>query len=345
VSLECAAPFTFWSKYKLKMTFPFMLLVFVLLNGSVFVVVSTVFRKQKVDFHFLRQRCASFFLQTVVSCYTLIISGATSPLICLKQADGSETLVRNPSISCRAGEWNIEYPTIVFFLVLYAGIFPILLLFVLIINRKKLEHPQMIVYFGSFTRQYKPDFFWWEIVFLIKRAMFVAVSGLIPARPGDSTPYFACIFLLFGYMSIELFVNPFRQTLTAKRSAMWYFVAVLVLMSDALVFKNDESSNFIKLSWSIVMLLLIVLSFSTVILTLFRLFKRRRKKQNISEINGLSSKLEFESTGAKLKLLSLEGLEEVANVDIEDIEKVVLFVKTNNGTGVRVSSPNVNALL
>jgi hypothetical protein len=346
---ECSVPFTFWAKYKLKMTFPLILLGLVILNSTVFITISKFVQKKQVDFLFVRQRCASFFLQSVVSCYTLIIAGAASPLVCLEQSDGSRTMVRNPSISCYSGEWNANYPIIVLFLVLYAAVFPLILLILLFVNRKNLQEPHMIEYFGSFTRQYKPNFFWWEFVFLTKRALFVAVSGMIPAHPGDSSPYFGCIFLLFGYMAIEFFINPFRRALTAKRSAMWYFVAVLVLMSDGLVFKSDGPSLLIKYVWSIIMLLLIILACATGIMSLIQMAKLRKRKLNAStmELNLTPTVLEFKDQVSVEKLISPEGLEELAKVDVNDIQQVTLTTMSSAVAQRTVQAPvtpAVNAL-
>jgi hypothetical protein len=310
------------------MTFPLMLLVLVIVNGIVFICVSKFIQKRQVDLQFVRQRCLSFFLQSVISCYTLIIAGAVSPLICLEQPDGSQTMVRNPSIFCHTEEWNANFSVIVLFLVIYAGLFPLTLLVMLIMHRHRLHEPHMITLYGSFTRQYKANFYWWEMIFLTKRALFVTVSGMIPAHPGDSSPYFACIFLLFGYMGFEFFINPFKRTLTAKRSAMWNFIAILVLMSDGLVFKSNEPSQLVKYFWSTIMLILIVLAMATAFMSFFHAFRYQQRRTTVAvEMNTSTGVVEFEDPNKIMKLISLEGLEEVASFDIHELQKVSLTRK------------------
>jgi hypothetical protein len=306
------------------MTFPLVLFALVLCNASIFLMSSRFLTKRPIDFVLVRQRCVSFLILSIVSCYTLLIAGAISPFICLKQADGSETMVKNPTIRCYAGLWNEKFPVFVSFLTLYAGIFPLVLLSLLVYNRKRLDEPAVMQYFGSFTRQYKLQLFWWEVVFLMKRALFVAVAALIPAHPGDSAPYFACIFLLFGYLAIEFVVNPFRRSMTSKRSAMWSLIAVLVLMSDGLVFKSYQSSEVTKYAWSIIMILLIFLALST---TLFSLFQWIKNKKRLQESNSAILSPTIEITDP-LCLRKIEGIETVANIDISEVQKITITRKT-----------------
>jgi hypothetical protein len=138
------------------MTFPFILISVVLMNSTGFILTRKFILKESINFQFVLHKSVSFFLQSVVSCYTLLISGAVSPLICLKQDDGTSTMVRNPSVLCFSGDWNAKYPVMILFLVLYAAIFPVLFLSLLLWNRKRLNEPSVLQYFGSFTKQYKP---------------------------------------------------------------------------------------------------------------------------------------------------------------------------------------------
>jgi hypothetical protein len=334
--VECSVPLSFWTKYYLKMTFPLILLGLVIANCLAFALLSKFVWKKGVDFKFLRTRAITFLLQTVVSCYTLLISGAVSPFICLKQADGTEIMVKNPAITCTGGEWLKHYPVVMFLIILYGAFVPLSFLGLLVFNRNNLDDPDVQHYIGTFTRQYKPKFFWWDIIFLLKRALFVVISSLIPANPGNSAPYFGCIFLIFGYLCLEFFVHPYKRTIVAKRSAVWSLLAVMVLMADGLVFKSSSSSDITKYAYSIVMLLLILLAIATLMISIGQRFKRswlKRQKKKMSHGASAGSVLAagaietsdaIEYTDPEVVMRIIAEMEELLNKDIPGISSVII---------------------
>jgi hypothetical protein len=190
--------FDFWSKYFLKMLFPFLLILLMLLNTAVFVALNRFWWKKSVDIQFTRHRAASFFLQTLLSCYTLLISGATSPLICFKQRDGKQVMVRSPGVVCYQSEWNKYFGSILFFVILYGALSPIALLVMLFVNRHRPAEMPEQNYLLSFTYNYKKH---WEIPTIVRKSLFLIITGLIPAYPSSNAPYFACICLVFAFLS------------------------------------------------------------------------------------------------------------------------------------------------
>jgi hypothetical protein len=235
-----------------------------LVNSGVFVCITRFVWKKPLDIRFTKERAISFFLQTLVSCYTLLISGAVSPLLCYKQLDGTQVMVRSPGVVCYGEEWSKYYGTIIFFAILYGAIFPFSFLCLLITKKQtNSESNSSINYLSPFVSQFSAQYFWWEIPILVRKALFVIVIGLIPVYPGSSAPYFGCICMMFAFLSLETFLEPFKHRYTAKRSEMWSFVILLVLLSDALVFKSDGVSYTTKTAFSALLILIVALAFAS----------------------------------------------------------------------------------
>jgi hypothetical protein len=317
------------------MYFPFILIALLLLNALVFVLVTKFILRRPIDFLFTRQRAISFFLQTLVSCYTLLISGAFSPLVCLQQNDGKQTLVRSPSIECHGSEWQMYYGSIVTFLVIYAAIFPLSFLGLLIFNRKAIrsaENRTQVSFMSPFTDQYKRRYFWWEVISLSRKALFVIITGLIPAFPSNSAPYFGCIFAVFFFLGMELFFEPFKQSLSAKGSSMWSVVIVLVLLADGLIFKSASIPSSTKTAFAVVMLIVIILALCTVLRMCINtdvLFNKCFKEIS-SGSDGLVGDVEIKSR-EMLKEAFSRPLEEVTNIPLEQVDRIVIISKKHMG--------------
>jgi hypothetical protein len=305
------------------MTFPVILLSVVLLNSAFFYIYTKITLKKSVDFSFLRNRALSFLFDTLVSCYTLLISGAISPFICLGQIDGSARMVKNPTSKCYVdGDWKDQLGTMVFFLIVYAFLLPMIFLFVLLWNRKQLNSEKVQLYLGSFVNHYKPQYFWWEVLFMVCRLLFVVISALIPEFPDDSAPYFGCFFLIFGFLSLEFFVHPFRRATAAKISAMWSLLAILVLMSDGLVFKSETSAT-LKTTYAYLMLFLILAGILTVLVSVFQKMRAAilASKLKLQEVTR-SENLEISN---RELLMNIAGeLEDITNLSIKEIGSVIM---------------------
>jgi hypothetical protein len=113
---------------------------------------------------------------------------------------------------CYGPEWQKNLGTVSLFLIVYGICFPVIFLALLFVNRSRSDKEGIQGNMDSF-KPYWTKFFWWE---LIKRALFVIISGLIPAHPRDSTPYFGCIFLIFGFMALEFFVALSEEKLLQR---------------------------------------------------------------------------------------------------------------------------------
>jgi hypothetical protein len=105
---------------------------------------------------------------------------------------------------------------------------------------------------------------------------------------------------------------------------MWSLIAVLVLMSDGLVFKSYQSSEVTKYAWSIIMIFLIFLALSTTCFSLIQSIKKK-KRLKLATSTILSPTIEITDPHC---LRKIEGIEAVANIDIEDVQKITITRKT-----------------
>jgi hypothetical protein len=180
------------------------------------------------------------------------------------------------------------------------------------------------LYFGSFTKQVKPNFFWWEFMSLAKSIILVTAISMVQEDAEDSSAYFAILFILLGYLAIETFCSPYLNSNTAKRSAMWSFIAILLVIADAVVFKSNQASEATKFAWAMVMIILIILALCTVIKPLMQWYHKVEQKQ-IEEPLSAPNVVEIEDLNA---LRQFEGISKILKMEVAEVQKITVVRKT-----------------
>lgn len=119
---------------------------------------------------------------------TIIISFLIQPTIIkefleifkCKDIDGSLYIMNSLEISCENKEyfdWRNKF--YIPYLSLWIAIFPLFSLGKLIINSKKLDLPQIKLFFGFFYMGYKPELYFWEFC-IMYRKIFAILVTLMP---------------------------------------------------------------------------------------------------------------------------------------------------------------------
>jgi hypothetical protein len=308
------------------MLFPFILLGIIVFVSLVHYGFSKFILHKEVDIRFSETRAATFLFHTVVNCYTLLVSGAVSPFVCIVQNDGTANMIKNPSELCYSGtEWKSHFPTMVLALITYLILLPIGLTIFFLFNRRNLDGAKVFDFLHPLTSVYKPRYFWWEVVALLSRAAFVVISSLIPAYPEDSAPYFGSFFIILSSLSLEFFVMPFKRLIMAKISALWSLLICVVLMTDGLIFKSSLDRNS-KTACSVLMLLLILFAIGTIGWTIFKTLTKKDKNisphVSLPEVSGQEGVLEFSD---REQLSNIAGeLEVITGLSFKEIDCVIL---------------------
>jgi hypothetical protein len=205
---------TFWDKYYAKLLFPIVLssfVIFVLCAKLLFIRrFPAVSAKYKIEGFNLSQKIVSLFSFMVVGFYTLLISTVVQPFNCTKQSDGTYTLTKAPSLKCYDETWNKNLPMIIIFFVLYGLSIPAVMIYVFFTNRKQKLEPAFVSKYFSLMSPYRPRFFYFEIVLMLKRALFV-ISNDFLSIASYIVRYFSGIGTLLLFLWIESLTTPYQN--------------------------------------------------------------------------------------------------------------------------------------
>jgi hypothetical protein len=129
-----------------------------------------------------------------------------APFRCFQQMDGNYSLVPSADLNCYDSLWWSNIYTVTIGL-LQIILIPIVLMVVFRINRDKLHDNKFLWQFGSLTEGYVDQFYWWEVVVLLKKLIFVMVVDLSNDLDRHIRAYMAVIVLLSG-MFFEYMFHP-----------------------------------------------------------------------------------------------------------------------------------------
>jgi hypothetical protein len=250
----------------------------------------------------------SFMSLLISSLYTLLISGAISPFICVS-AGGRFVLASSPSITCFEGEWARYLPSIIFFIILYVLIYPACVSYVFFKNKNDLSSALMTKDFGHLTDSYKEKYFYWELMVMFKRASFVFFSMIIPIYGNDGPiPYFVTFAWIFLFLYIEVITSPYKKQLVQNKSFSWTLVTVILLLCDGLVFKNSNLTTVEKDRYANFMIFLLVLLGVGITVIFIKDVKEKREKkagnidmQKDTETQQTNANLEKVESAAEIK--------------------------------------------
>jgi hypothetical protein len=145
----------------------------------------------------------SFFL------YSYLVSSSASPLKC-RYSNGSYVMYDNPSTFCFDEDWKSNLGFVVFFCFLYGLGVPSLLFYVLFKNKDFLDSPEFLKRYGSLTTYYSPRFYWWELVPVGKRALFVLSASFLLISEAELTVLYGTQLFLFLFLFLEVACQPHK---------------------------------------------------------------------------------------------------------------------------------------
>jgi hypothetical protein len=213
-SPECAIKASFWDKYYFKLFIPLILsaVVLLLLVGKIVLLekfphIAAKFKLQKFKF---AQKLTGLFSFMVVGFYTLLISTVVQPFNCTKQPDGSFTLTKAPSLKCFDSAWNQHLPVIVLFFILYGLSIPLVMIFLFYRNKNRIFTTDFKSRYDALISPYRPRFFYFEIVIMLKRALFVISNDFLSVA-SYSARYFSGFATLIFFFWLDILILPFQN--------------------------------------------------------------------------------------------------------------------------------------
>jgi hypothetical protein len=166
-------------------------------------------KMQKISLFSLFKNVLPLFSSVVVFMSTYLTSTAISPFNCVKVSNNTFVLWKNPSEICFRGSWAENIYFAVTFSIIYLVLVPLSILLVFIKYRKRIAEPQFLKKFGSLIDPYKPRYFYWELVMLVKRIAFISVREIILIGYDEQFKFILSILILSLFFALEIYFAPY----------------------------------------------------------------------------------------------------------------------------------------
>lgn len=158
-----------------------------------------------------KQRVVSMLAVMVSTCYTLVISSAFTPFDCVPQRNGQLTMRQNPSQFCGDSLWRKHLPMVLVFLFCYGLGIPVGVSFLFLKNRKRSEDPQFRKKFKLLINSYRSEYYFWELVNVLKRALFFLLLQLWN-RSSFGSRFMLLLSLLSFFLFLDVTCRPYATS-------------------------------------------------------------------------------------------------------------------------------------
>jgi hypothetical protein len=222
----CLSPeYGFWTVYYLQMFFPLILtcsVVSCVLIGRLlerFSLKLLTFKPNSIIMSLY-----SLYSFIGVALYTSLVFNALVPLQCREASNGNSYVITNPSIQCYDQKWNKNLPMVVVFILLYFVVIPCSYAAICFRQKNQVQSAWFLQRFGDLIYGYKQEYFWWEMVWMLKKIGFVVSLHSLSIATTGSSKFFVSIVYLFGFLLVELAVLPITRTFTRTISLMYSLI-------------------------------------------------------------------------------------------------------------------------
>ncbi|KAF2068885.1 hypothetical protein CYY_009795 [Polysphondylium violaceum] len=213
---DCIGPFDYyWNHYFILFQPIFLLttLTFIIGLEFVFRITGIIFKvpllknfmeKSHKEF---RNRQFSAFIKVCMNSYGPFITEILLIFFC-SQVGSYDLLIANPSVQCVGQEYSVAKKISEALLVIVI-LFPIIIFILIFWHRNRLDDIHIQRKLGVFFLKYKTNFYYWDVVLLIKRILIVTLSLL-----DNTSAYRSVSLVLLSLVSlfIQIKFQPFLST-------------------------------------------------------------------------------------------------------------------------------------
>jgi hypothetical protein len=215
VSPQCTFNVGFWKLLHVKMMFPLIVIAVIMLIGFLYNSIGWIKLRtfQAVDFRILPFRVPVFIFSLS---YTYLFVQLSKPFACIRQGDGSYTLVASSNLSCFDTTWRNNLGGVVFYIIFYVLVIPGIAAFFFWRNKNDPRDPLFLQRFGLITNLYRIEIFWWELITVMKKAIFAITANIFTSFLSSTTRHFVTLCILFIFFMTEIVSLPYLTDLTNK---------------------------------------------------------------------------------------------------------------------------------
>jgi hypothetical protein len=209
---ECATKLTYWGKIYVKLFIP-------VLFAAAFWIVSGLEDCVKIKNARISQRSSlkkrkyTYVAFFGLNLFTLIFGSVLSPFRCIRQGN-TYFIIDYTEVECYSQEWYRNLPLIILFMILYCVCFPLWIGHILFVSGRgeRRDTLSFTSQFGILTRPYRREVYYWELVYLLRRAVLVASTSFWKSAAASyQLKLLSTAFLLLFFLLLELFVSPYAS--------------------------------------------------------------------------------------------------------------------------------------
>lgn len=191
---------------------------------------------------FMHSRYLYAFILFISTFYASIASTSTEPFSCISIGNGVYVMTQAPHIQCYSKEWNLFLPVSIIGLLIYLFLLPFSIAFILYRYRNDLYKESFLKHYGCLTFPYRPEFYYGEVLFLMKDAIVIIIIDLsINFNQFKNIQSFFLIIFLFFCLIIQVVFKPFVFPINNYLSFTWISSSML-FMFCGIVFNVSNSS-------------------------------------------------------------------------------------------------------
>eukprot|EP01132_Coremiostelium_polycephalum_P000919 gene919-1161_t len=213
---DCVGPFDFYWNHYFILGQPICLLIIL----AIVILFEFLFRKSRIIFKIpiikdlvhadpveFRNRQFSAFIKVCFNSYGPFITEVLLILFC-HQVGSYSLLNANLAVQCLGGQYSIARDV-------SWGLFPIIVLFPMTIlvllyrQRTRLSDPNVQRKLGVFYLKYKPPFYFWDVITLLKRVFIVTLSLL---QYDSSERSISLVIVCFASLFLQIKYQPFLSS-------------------------------------------------------------------------------------------------------------------------------------
>jgi tryptophan-rich sensory protein len=142
-------------------------------------------------------------------------------------------------------------------LMLYGLIFPLVLVVYFLRYKNDLENFDFQSKFGPLILPYKKLYFFWELVIMIRRTVFIVSSDFLSSSGSYGIRYSSGIALLLFFVWCDALIQPYLTREFNMFAIAWGLISCIVLLCQGLVFEADEITDAVKFSFGILVVLVL----------------------------------------------------------------------------------------
>jgi hypothetical protein len=204
-SHECIVNIGFWNAFLLKILLIIFVPLIMLTIGYLLTRYSKIPKTVSARYASKYERSIAFVLILISTLYTSLLSNILSVFRCYPQGDGTFTLLSSPSLDCYDSLWFKHFALISIGILIIVSI-PIFLFIILYKNRKTMLSSCFYWKYGNLTRHYKPKYYYWEVIMLLWKTLFVFLVDLT-----NSLEKYERTFVLITFLAVQHFVDSIAQ--------------------------------------------------------------------------------------------------------------------------------------